>query len=101
MIRFPGLKPAIKKKKPKENGKNTFHPITINWSNLYRGTFARTNINQNAINTILIEKINSGKIPKKPQPPKNKITKRADIRNIFEYSPKKKAANNIPEYSTL
>jgi hypothetical protein len=49
----------------------------------------------------LIENTNSGKTPKKSQPPKNKIMKRADIKKIFEYSPRKKAANNIPEYSML
>jgi len=51
--------------------------------------------------TILIEKTNSGKILKKSQPPKNKIIKRPDIKKILEYSPKKKAANKIPEYSIL
>jgi hypothetical protein len=53
------------------------------------------------MNTVLIEKTSSGKIPKKPQPPKNKIINKLDIKKILEYSPKKKAANNMPEYSTL
>jgi len=51
--------------------------------------------------TILIEKISSGNMPKKFQPPKNNIIKTLDIKNILEYSPKKKAANSIPEYSIL
>ncbi len=93
--------PETKKKKPKTNGKKTFHPMIINWSNLYLGTFARTKIKRNATNTIFKEKINSGKISKKLQPPKNKIINKVDIRKIFEYSPRKKAANNIPEYSIL
>ena len=91
----------IKKKKPKAKGKKTFHPITINWSNLYLGTLARIKINIKETATILIENINSGSTPKKFQPPKNKIMNKADIKNIFEYSPKKKVANKIPEYSIL
>jgi hypothetical protein len=34
-------------------------------------------------------------------PPKKKITNKLDISKILEYSPKKKAANIIAEYSTL
>jgi hypothetical protein len=34
-------------------------------------------------------------------PPKNKIIKTEDIKSILEYSPKKNAANKIPEYSIL
>lgn len=109
--------PAVKKKKPNENGKKIFQPITINWSKRYRGTLALIKINQVAINTTLIEKTSSGKIEtnKKSyspigktnfgkigsQPPKNRITKKEDIRSILEYSPKKNAANKIPEYSIL
>jgi len=37
----------------------------------------------------------------KSPPPKKKITNRLDINNIFAYSPRKKAANIIAEYSTL
>jgi hypothetical protein len=58
-------------------------------------------MNKNAIKTIFIENTNSGKILKKSQPPKNKIIKRPDIKKMLEYSPKKKAANKIPEYSIL
>jgi hypothetical protein len=58
-------------------------------------------INQNATITILNENISSGKKLNPLQPPKNKIINKEDIKKILEYSPKKKAANNIPEYSIL
>ena len=58
-------------------------------------------MNQKATKTILIENTNSGTILKKLQPPKNNMIKSADIKKILEYSPKKNAANNIPEYSIL
>jgi len=35
------------------------------------------------------------------QPPKNKMAQRELIKSIFAYSPKKKRANVIAEYSTL
>lgn len=38
---------------------------------------------------------------KSSQPPKKRITNILDIKRILEYSPKKKRANIIPEYSTL
>jgi hypothetical protein len=34
-------------------------------------------------------------------PPKNKIAEKALIKSMFAYSPKKKRANVIAEYSTL
>jgi hypothetical protein len=40
-------------------------------------------------------------VKKKCPPPKKKVTNKLDINKIFVYSPKKKAANIMAEYSTL
>ena len=39
--------PDIKRTQPKDKGKNIFQPKRINWSYLYRGKAARTQINPN------------------------------------------------------
>jgi hypothetical protein len=87
--------------KLKVKGKKTFHPKTINWSNLYLGRFALTNTNRKTIKVILQLKISSELNPIKSQPPKKKITNNEDISKIFPYSPKKNIAKIIDEYSTL
>jgi hypothetical protein len=88
----------------------------INWSNLNLGKFALTKINIKAIkivfneniktqtklfNNILVGKIQIYLMIKKLPPDKKKITNKLDISKILAYSPKKKAANRIAEYSTL
>jgi hypothetical protein len=94
-----------KVKNPKPNGKITFQPICISWSNLYLGKIALTNINKNAIATVFMANTNSPKIKshnkKVDQPPKNKITIKADISIMLPYSPRKNIANRNPEYSKL
>jgi hypothetical protein len=58
-------------------------------------------IHQNEFNRIPKKALLVCLIIKQSPPPKKKITKRLDINKILAYSPKKKAANKIPEYSTL
>jgi hypothetical protein len=97
--------------KLKVSGKKCFQPIHINWSNRKRGKVALTNMNIAATITTFKAKKNScsntyafeyKKIPHKTsEPPRNKQTKILHINKILEYSPKKKAANAIAEYSTL
>ena len=105
--------PEKKKKNPKTRGKNIFQPMYINWSNRNLGKFALKKINKNVIIIVFIEntkthivatKIVDGKIhfnKKKFPPERKKITNKEDINKIFAYSPRKKAANMIAEYSTL
>jgi hypothetical protein len=87
-------------------GKNTFHPISISWSYLYRGKVARTRTKRKQNITTL--KANhkggasgSGKSKKGYQPPKNRIVIIADMRSMLLYSPRKNIAKIIEEYSTL
>lgn len=117
--------PEKKKTKPKVMGKKIFQPMYINWSNRKRGKFARTKINKKVMQITLIAKINSRynfginkvlmlkilnswwlvqKISKKKifsEAPIKNTTNKEDIKSILLYSPKKKAAKVIPEYSTL
>jgi len=81
-------------------GKQTFQQININWSNLNRGKFARTNMNKKFTITTFKAKLNSIKV-NILKPPKNKVINRDDIKIIFPYSPKKNIAKNAAAYSTL
>ena len=88
-------------------GKKIVHPISINWSYLYRGKVARTKMKKKQTIIILKLKKIAGEInlAKRSigalQPPKNSKTKIADINNILLYSAKKNSANIIELYSTL
>ena len=64
---------------------------------------ARTNTKRYAENNTLSPKLNSLGIGKNAEshPPKNSETHRADISNIFAYSPKKNKAKVTEEYSVL
>lgn len=108
--------PVYSNTKPSVNGKKIFQPICINWSNLNRGKLALTKINKNVTTIdlkvkVIIHQKEFSTIPnkelfvclviKKWPPPKKKITNKLDINKILAYSPKKKAANRMPEYSTL
>jgi len=90
--------------------------MCINWSNRNLGKFALTKIKKKVIPIDLIAKIKThpvefiavlNNVPvncfvtKQLPPPKKKITHKLDISKILAYSPKKKAANIIAEYSTL
>lgn len=88
-------------KKIKLKGKITVQPKLINWSNLYLGKIA-LKIIKTKVNKIVFIIKNKGDLnPKKNQPPKNKELLNKDINIIFAYSPKKKNAKVIAEYSTL
>jgi hypothetical protein len=107
----------VKKKiKLKLKGKNTFHPIYINWSKRNLGKFALIKIKIKVVKITFRdkEKVYSKLLLNIPSPleywvlyistdppPKKKITNRLDISKMLEYSPKKKPAKAIPEYSTL
>ena len=91
--------------KNNEIGNIHCHPNNINWSNLYRGSVARTHIKQNIIKLTLKEnQIQPGiifkiaKLNKGNHPPQNKTTSKLHIKIILEYSAKKKKANVIDEY---
>ena len=100
--------PTVSSKYPSDNGRKDFQPICINWSYLYLGNAALVKIKNITPITILRE---SQKLPGRTvtgklciignQPPKNNIDEKALIKSIFAYSPKKKRANVIAEYSTL
>ena len=69
----------------------------ISWSKRNRGKDARTKTIELAIIKIFKIKI----IEEKYHPPKNNKTISVENKSIDEYSPKKKKAKTIPEYSTL
>ena len=91
----------------RENGKKIFQPNLISWSYLYLGVVALIHRNINKINkTFITNQIKwgisfNGKTSNGGnQPPRNKVTVRALIKIMFAYSPRKKRANDIEEYST-
>ena len=77
----------------------------MSWSNRYRGNAARTHTNPNRIATTLIPNHKKPGIRKKSNgkgeshPPKKHSAVIVLIRIIFEYSPRKKRANPMAEYS--
>jgi hypothetical protein len=99
---------AVKTINPKVSGRKHFHPIFISWSYLYLGKPALANIKN--ITPIIILML-SQKLPGKElngntskggsQPPKNSKVANVLINNMLAYSPRKKSANVIAEYSTL
>lgn len=100
--------PAVKMKYPSVNGKKHLQPRYINWSYLYLGKVALVTIKKVAPTIIfrLSHNVLGIKLNKKlliigNHPPKNKIAEKVLINSMFAYSPKKKRANVIAEYSTL
>ena len=104
----PNKIPEINKSQPSEKGKKIFQPNLINWSYLYLGKAALTQTNTKR--TIVVfrpNQINPGiklkriKFIGESQPPRKYMVTVVDIRIIFAYSPKKKRAKPIAEYSVL
>ena len=104
----PNKRPDINNNHPKEKGKNIFQPNLINWSYLYLGKAALTQIkkkrttvvfkpNQKKPGTIL----KSIKLKGLNQPPRKYIVTVVDISIMLAYSPKKKRTKPIAEYSVL
>ena len=93
--------PAAKINPPSEIGKKAFQPKYINWSYLYRGKEARTQIKENKKNTNFIPKIKEKILLLGNQPPKNNMTIKLLINIIFAYSPMKNKAKPAAAYSTL
>lgn len=93
------------KTKDNEIGKKTFQHKRINWSILYLGNEARTQMKKNNIIEILKDRTKESKIKgfgnTEIQPPMNIIVVKALISIIELYSAKKKRANPILAYSTL
>src|SRR5439155_8314065 len=91
------------------SGKNTFHPILIRMSYFSRGIVQRTHTKTNIRNPTFSR--NERNERRKPpnvagslyqgmsHPPRKRVVRRADIVNIDMYSPMKKSANFIDEYS--
>ena len=80
----------------------------MSWSYLYLGYADLTQINKNSMVFTLRENQTIGGIyfktqkgPRGSHPPKKIVVKRDVMRRILEYSPKKKKANPMAEYSTL
>ena len=100
--------PEINKSQPNEKGKKIFQPNLINWSYLYLGKAALTQTKTKR--TPVVFKPNQRKpgIRLKKiksigdnQPPRKYIVTVVDIKIIFAYSPRKKRAKPIAEYSVL
>jgi hypothetical protein len=79
-------------------------------SYLARGRIARVSTNRYAeIATLIPNQASQGRKPQpsepepqgEPHPPKNKDTHKADIKSMFEYSPRKNRAKVMEEYSRL
>lgn len=84
-----------KTKKQEANKRQYFQQKIINKSYLTRGKVALTHI------IIDIKKKILKKKKPKNQPFKKKLVKTIHIKKIFRYSPKKKKAKGIDEYSIL
>jgi Holliday junction resolvase RusA-like endonuclease len=100
--------PETKTTHAKDIGRKIFQPSRINWSYLYLGKAARTQTKRNKKQTVFNPNQNNpGTHSKKTneigesQPPRKKMTHNVLITIIFAYSPKKKRAKPIDEYSTL
>jgi hypothetical protein len=61
----------------------------------------KTPVQQEEFKIVLKKEPVKGFMKKWLPPPKKKITNKLAINKILAYSPKKKAANKIAEYSTL
>merc|ERR1712225_45556 len=104
----PTSVPAVNSSQPNENGRKTFHPNRISWSNRYRGLAARAQINSETKNTVLIPihrgpgtRVKGKQSKGGSQPPLNNKTVKILMRIMLAYSPKKNLANPKALYSTL
>ena len=99
---------AVETINPKVSGRKHFHPMFISWSYLYLGRPALANMKNITpaiilmLNQKLPGKILNGDTSKGgSQPPKNSKVANVLISNMLAYSPRKKSANVMAEYSTL
>ena len=99
---------AVSVSHPKEKGNNTFQPRRISWSYLYRGKAARVHIKKNKKTMTLSAyhnapgiQCNSIKFAGGNQPPQKRQVHKLLMIIMLAYSPKKKRAKPIEEYSTL
>jgi hypothetical protein len=96
----------INKTKVRANGRKIFQHKRINWSILYRGNDALTQIKKNNIKPVLKPKTkgsntNKNETGKDNHPPKKSKTVKKLIKIIEQYSAKKNRAKPILAYSTL
>ena len=98
----------LKNKRQIDNGIIIFQDNDINWSYLYLGKVALTQINKNTIKINLLKnqnqpgtKYNKVMFKGGNHPPKKRHTVKLDINKIEEYSAKKNKTKPTAEYSTL